>query len=320
VNAARRRSRRLVVAVAAVTAMLCASACSSTGAHIPSAHRPTRVVVHQAHITATGSAACDPTASLRPTGPPVVSSGSFVATIKKRGYLIAGVDLNNYHFGYFNPLDGQIEGFDIDLVRAVAAAIFGNPNNRIHFVSVTNDQRIPALQSDRVDIVAHTMTITCKRWQSVDFSTVYLNPADRILVDRNSTATSLKDFSGQKVCAAQSSTPLAYLRSYAPWVTPTVVASSLDCLVLLQEGKVAAISTDDVILAGFEAQDPETKIVGPALENEPYGLAISQQHSDFVRFVNAVLAQMRADGQWAAIYKHWVGTPVPAPPPAHYRG
>jgi polar amino acid transport system substrate-binding protein len=319
VTAARRRFLRLVVAAPVVTAMLCASACSSAGAHVASAHRPTRAPT-RAHSVATASPACDPTASLHPVGPAAVTPGSFVDTIKKRGILIAGVDLNNYHFGYFNPLDGQIEGFDIDLVRAVAAAIFGNPNGRIRFVSVTNDQRIPALQSGRVDIVAHTMTMTCKRWLSVDFSSVYLEPADRILVDRNSTATSLKDFTrGQRVCAAQSSTPLAYLRSHAPWVTPAIVPSSLDCLVLLQEGKVAAISTDDVILAGFAAQDPETKIVGPALENEPYGLAISQQHPDFVRFVNAVLAKMRSDGQWAAIYRHWIGTPVPLPPPARYR-
>ena len=73
------------------------------------------------------------------------------------------------------------------------------------------------------------------------------------------------------------------------------------------------------ILDGLAAQDPWTKIVGPRFTSEPYGLAISQQHPDFVRFVNAVLQQLRTDGQWAASYAHWVGTPVPAPPPAHYK-
>ena len=79
------------------------------------------------------------------------------------------------------------------------------------------------------------------------------------------------------------------------------------------------ISTDDSILADLAAQDPYTKIVGPRLADEPYRLAISKQHPDFVRFVNAVLARLRADGQWAASYKHWVGGPVPAPP-ARYQG
>ena len=61
-------------------------------------------------------------------------------------------------------------------------------------------------------------------------------------------------------------------------------------------------------------------VVGPRFTNEPYGLAISKQHPDFVRFVNAVLEQLRSDRQWAASYARWVGTPVPAPPPARYQG
>ena len=92
-----------------------------------------------------------------------------------------------------------------------------------------------------------------------------------------------------------------------------------DCLVLLQQGDVAAISTDNNILAGLKAQDPWTKIVGPVFTSEPYGLAISKMHPDFARFVNAVLQQMRTDGRWAADYRHWVGTPAPAPPPAKYK-
>ena len=92
-----------------------------------------------------------------------------------------------------------------------------------------------------------------------------------------------------------------------------------DCLVLLQQGQVAAISTDDSILAGLAAQDPWTRIVGPRFTDEPYGLAISKQHPDFVRFVNAVMARLRSNGQWAASYARWVGTPVPTPPPARYR-
>ena len=99
---------------------------------------------------------------------------------------------------------------------------------------------------------------------------------------------------------------------------PVTVPYWTDCLVLLQQGQVAAISTDDSILDGLAAQDPFTKLVGPDLTNEPYGLAISKQHPDFVRFVNAVLAKERADGAWAASYARWVGAPVPAPPTVGY--
>jgi polar amino acid transport system substrate-binding protein len=135
------------------------------------------------------------------------------------------------------------------------------------------------------------------------------------------------DLDDQRICATSGSTSLALIgsglpvnRSQSSYGIPVAAPGWTDCLVLLQQGDVAAISTDDSILAGLQAQDPYTEIIGRRLSNEPYGLAISKQHPDFVRFVNAVLAKMRADGQWAAIYKRWIGTPAPAPPAAHYQG
>jgi polar amino acid transport system substrate-binding protein len=262
--------------------------------------------------------ACNPKASsLAPLGPPQVIPGSYLATIKARGYLIAGVDQNTYHFGFLNPLDGQIEGFDIDMIHAIAKAIFGNPN-AVEFKAITDQERIPDILNGSVDIVAHTMTITCARLQQVDFSSVYFDAAQRVLVQDDSTATSLADLNGQRVCATAGSDSLSVISQAG--AIPVAVPYWTDCLVLLQQDQVAAISTDDTILAGLAAQDPFTKLVGPRLTDEPYGLASSKGHPDFVRFVNAVLAQLRSDGQWAASYARWVGTPVPAPPAAQYAG
>ena len=265
----------------------------------------------------TSVASCNPKASsIRPSGPPQVTSGSFMATIRTRGFLIAGVDQSTYHFGFLNPLDGRIEGFDIDMIRAVAQAIFGNPN-KVEYKAISDAQRIPDILSGSVDIVAHTMTITCFRLQQVDFSSVYFDAAQRVLVLKDSTAHSLAGLSGQKVCATKGSDSLAVIA--AAKAIPVPVPYWTDCLVLLQQGDVAAISTDDSILAGLAAQDPWTKLIGPRLTDEPYGLAISKQHPDFVAFVNAVLEQLRTDGQWHASYAHWIGTPVPAPPAADYK-
>ena len=85
-------------------------------------------------------------------------------------------------------------------------------------------------------------------------------------------------------------------------------------------GQVAAISTDGSVLAGLAAQDPETKIVGAPFTIEPHGIGVSQKNPDLVRFVNAVLARWIADRGWAASYARWLGTPVPAPPVARYKG
>jgi polar amino acid transport system substrate-binding protein len=265
------------------------------------------------------AAACNPVASsLAPLGPAEVTPGSYLAKIKARGYLIAGVDQSTYHFGYLNPLDGQIEGFDIDMVRAVAQAIFGSPD-KVEFKAISDAQRIPAVTSGSVDIVAHTMTITCDRLKQVDFSSVYFDAHGRVLIPGNSTASAgLADLGGQQVCATTGSDSVTTIQDSPSHPKVVQVPFWTDCLVLLQQDQVAAISTDDAILYGLQAQDPFTKVVGPELTDEPYGLAISKQHPDLVRFVNAVLAKEESDGAWEKSYQHWVSPTYQKPPTPQY--
>jgi len=266
-----------------------------------------------------------PTASLRPPAvmptPGAMPKGSFMKRIQEQHYLLAGVDQNTFLFGYFNPQDGKTEGFEIDLLRQIAKAIFGS-EQALRFNAVTPAQRIPAVQSGSVDIVADAVTITCERRREVDFSTVYFNAKQKVLVPSNSTARSVRDLGGKRVCAAVGSTTIAALKPLKPPVIPYPVPQRTDCLVRLQQGLVDAISSDDSILLGFAAQDPDTKIVGGRIAAEPYGLAISNTHPDFVRFVNGVLARMRADGTWRRLYAHWFGRvtqgKIPAAPKALY--
>ena len=267
----------------------------------------------------------DLTASLHPDAtlpaPGAMPAGSTMARIQRRGRLIAGVDQNTLLFAYLNPSDGQLEGFEIDVLRQLAQAIFGHPN-AIEFRAITTTQRVPEVQSGAVDIVADAFTITCSRRQQVDFSSVYFDAGQRVLVPSDSPARSIRDLGGKRVCATTGSTSIINLTLVRPALIPVALPQRTDCLVALQQGKVDAISTDDAILLGFQAQDPYTKIVGPRFSDEPYGMAISPAHPDFVRFVNGVLAGMRADGTWSRMYAHWLGRfgPTPAPPPAHYAG
>jgi polar amino acid transport system substrate-binding protein len=258
-------------------------------------------------------------------------AGSFMARIERRGYLIAGVDQNTLLFAYFNPLHGRLEGFEIDMLGQLADAIFGHRPGDIHFKAITTAERVSAVRDGSVDVVADAMTITCQRLQEVDFSTVYYDAGQKILVPADSPARRVQDLAGKHVCATVGSTSLDTLEHVAPGgrggaagrPIPYEVAQRTDCLVALQQGLVDAVTSDDSILLGFQAQDPYTKIVGPRFADEPYGMAISKAHPDFVRFVNGVLAQMRADGRWRADYARWLGkftTTVPAPPPAHYGG
>ena len=309
---ARLRPWRALVVVLTASGLALGAAAAAAAPGQPAAVRAPRAV------SAPAASTCDPKASsLRPFGPPQVTPGSFMAKIRARGYLIAGVDQSTYHFGFLNPLTGQIEGFDIDMIRAVAQAIFGDPG-KVQFKAISDAQRIPDVTDGTVDIVAHTMTITCDRLKDVDFSSVYFDAGQRVLVLKNSTATSLDDLHGQKVCATSGSDSVARIQAHK--AIAVQVPYWTDCLVLLQQGDVAAISTDDSILDGLAAQDPWTKIIGKPLSDEPYGLAISKQHPEFVRFVNAVLQQLRTNGQWAASYRRWIGTPVASVPQAQYAG
>jgi polar amino acid transport system substrate-binding protein len=312
VNARPRPWLRVLLPVLAAAALAMGAVAATAAPDRPSSVRAPRASSAVGH---TSVATCNPYAiSLRPSGPVQVTSGSFMAKIHARGYLIAGVDQSTYHFGFFNPADGQIEGFDIDMIKAVAQAIFGSP--KVKYIAISDAQRIPDVISGAVDIVAHTMTILCDRLKYVDFSSVYFDAGQRVLVLKDSNARSLAALAGQKVCATTGADSLA--RIIAAKAIPVRVPYWTDCLVLLQQGDVAAISTDDNILAGLKDQDPWTMLVGPRLSDEPYGLAISKQHPEFVRFVNAVLQQLRTDGQWAASYRQWIGPSAPAPPRVDY--
>lgn len=327
--------RRSLVALAVVA--LVAAGCSTADTDAAS-RTALQALSVQATTTTTAPAAAapnpacsNPTASLAPQGPPpaagAMPAGSFMAKIQARGRLIVGVDQDTYLFGYLDPQTGQIEGFDIDMLRQVATAIFGpNDPNDIQFVAISSAQRIPFVQSGQVDIVADTMTINCARDQQVDFSTVYYDAGQRILVPVGSPITSSADLGHQRVCAAAGSTSIENILdtglTHAPApAIPVTVTNWTDCLVDLEAGTIAAISTDDTILAGLAIQDPTTMIVGPKFTDEPYGMAINQDHPDFVRFVNGVLAEERANGTWAAIYNKWLSKvfgPAPAPPVATY--
>jgi polar amino acid transport system substrate-binding protein len=289
--------------------------------------------------------ACNATASeLPPTvmpAPGQMPSGSFMAAIQRRGHLNVGVDQNTDLWGYRDLSTGDLSGFDIDILRQVAQAIFGSPDPKyFHTIIVKNSDRSAAVKSGRVDILAETMTINCKRKQSIDFSSVYYRAFQRILVPVNSSITGPNDLGGKRVCAESGSTSLSNLvkPGMPPHIQIWAAANNSDCLVMLQQHQVDAVSTDDAILLGLQAQDPNTHVVGGTFSSEPYGLAISKAHPDFTSFVNGVLAQVRANDAvsspypgeggttWAQIYNHWLlphlpaGSTTPAPPAACYVG
>jgi polar amino acid transport system substrate-binding protein len=240
--------------------------------------------------------------------------------IYRNGRLRAGISADSLNLGSRNPITGAIEGFDIDMVREVARAIFGDPN-RVELVVISSPQRIPVLQKNTLDIVARNMTINCARWQQIAFSAEYYRSGQKTLVQRDSTATSLNDLAGKTICAPAGSTSLDNLKKYTK-ITPITADTDTGCLVLFQQGKADGITGDDTVLAGEAAQDPYARIIpNERISDEPYGLGMPIGNRDFVQFVNGVLEQMKADGRWKASYDKWLAPtlgPAPTPPKPLY--
>jgi polar amino acid transport system substrate-binding protein len=265
----------------------------------------------------------NPLASYAPDGalpsPDNLPAGSFMETIKKRGRLIAGVSADSLNLGSRNSITGKIEGFDIDMINYVAQALGVKVELRV----ISSPQRLPSIMNNSVDIVARNMTINCDRWGQIAFSAEYYRSGQKSLVPLNSDVKSVGELPrGTKICTPTGSTSFTNLRARFPQIDVVTADTDGGCLALFQSGKAFGISGDDTVLAGDAAQDPYARVIkGERFSDEPYGLGISLQHKDFVRFVNGVLAQIKTDGRWKASYNKWFAAalgPAPAPPKAVY--
>lgn len=273
---------------------------------------------------ATPAACTEVRESLRPFGPlpapGAMPAGSTMAAIAQRGRLVAGVDQGKYLVGYRNPLNGELEGSDIDVVRQIAAAILGDPN-QVQFVVLPIADRARAVERKQVDLVVNNFTVTCERQRTVEFSTAYLTASQRVLVPAGSGIVEIEDLAGRPICTSRGSTTERVLAALPIGLDVVTLPGIPDCVVEMQQGRVPAVSSDDVILAGLAAQDPQTEVVGRALADASYAVGMSPDAPDLVRFVNAVLERGREDGSLAASNRRWLGVldPVPEPPPARYR-
>ncbi|BFU44248.1 glutamate ABC transporter substrate-binding protein [Krasilnikovia sp. MM14-A1004] len=311
---------------ALTAAVLCAVAAlagctADTPPHAAPAAKAT-TAAPSAHAPADTS--CQPRRSLRPSGglpqPGHMPAGSYMAQIQKKGRLVLGTSQDTLLFSSRNPFTGAVEGFDVDMGHQIAEAIFGDPD-KLTIKVIPNEKRVDDAADGTVDLVAYTMTINCARWKRVNFSTVYYDAGQKVLVSTSSAAKGIGDLGGKRVCAPNGSTSLDNIAKAPSKPVAVGRASFGDCLVAFQQNEVDAISTDDTILAGLAAQDPYAHVVGDKFTQEPYGLAMSQQHPEFTRFVNAVLERNRANGTWKRTYDRWLGRfgPAPQPPAAEYR-
>jgi ABC-type amino acid transport substrate-binding protein len=268
----------------------------------------------------TASPSAAPKASATAAAKPQFELASYMYSLQTKGKLRVGTREDNIPFGVKNPQTGKFEGFDVDVVREFAKAIFGkdadaDPDKFIDFVAVVSATRIPTLTDNKADIIAATFTINDERLKQIDFTSVYVRTGQKILVKKSTTnINSVTDLNGKTVCTAKGSTSEQNITKQAKDAKLLLLDTYAPCLIALQQGQADAISTDETILFGLVKQDPNTKIVGGYFSDEPYGIGVakdagSTRRVGFVPFLNKVIADMIADGRWAALYKKHI-TPV----------
>ena len=212
-------------------------------------------------------------------------------------------------------------GFDVDTATYVAAAL-GVPADNITWTEANGDDRQDLLTSGGADLIVSSFSITDERKNVVDFAGPYFVAHQDLLVRRNEEEiTSPETLNGRKLCSVPGTTSAANITAkYQGQIELTELPTFSDCVKALDASQVDAVTTDDVILAGFAAEDQyrgRLKVIGKGFSDETYGIGVKKGDTAMVDKVNAALTQYIDDGSWAKSLNSTVrpsGYTIPDPP------
>ncbi len=247
-------------------------------------------------------------------------AGSLLRKVQDRGKMIIGVKYDVPTFGYLDPRTNQLQGFDVDLGKAIAREVLGS-ESKAEFTQARSADRIPFLNSGQVDLVLSTMTANEERAREIDFTETYYVAGQSLLVRRDSTINGIRDLAGKSVCSVSGSTSEKNLREKAPDAQVMLFGTYSECVQSLDTRRSEAVTTDDIILLGYVKDAPDRyKVVGGQFTIEPYAGGVAKNNPELLAAVNAAIRSIKASGEWKRIYeKHLTGVAVPEPPPADWR-
>ena len=308
------RLRKIASAVAGVAALaLVVSGCgSSTSTSASSATSATSAA--GSALSAAGSDLSTATAAVGS----VAAGESQLMTNAGDGKLTVGIKFDQPGLGLKNP-DGSFTGFDVEVAKYVANELGVDPAT-IEFKESKSAEREGLIERGEVDYIVATYSITDARKEKVNFAGPYFIAAQDLLVKADNTdITGPEAMTGKILCSVTGSTSAQKVKdTYAADVALQEYGTYTECVEALRSGAVDAVTTDNVILAGYAAQYPgELKVVGNGFSTENYGIGLKKGDTEGTAAINAAIANMIADGSWKTALESTVGPSgftIPAPP------
>ncbi|MGY1704972.1 glutamate ABC transporter substrate-binding protein [Geodermatophilus sp. SYSU D00697] len=247
-------------------------------------------------------------------------AGTTMAELAESGSITVGTKFDQPGFGLLNPQTQDPEGFDVEIAKIIAGEL-GIAEDGITWTETVSANREPFIQNGQVDIVVATYTINDTRKQVVDFAGPYYVAGQDIMVAAGNPEgiQGPDDLAGKTVCSVEGSTPAQNIRDNYPEANLTTYDVYSKCADDLANGNVQAVTTDNVILTGLVAGNPEGfELVGNPFTEEPYGIGLALGDTEFRNWINDVLEESYEDGRWAEAWDRTAGSitgePAPEPP------
>jgi polar amino acid transport system substrate-binding protein len=212
---------------------------------------------------------------------------------------------------------GEIVGFDIEVVQAIAA----KAGFEVKFINTPWEGIFNSLgQGDR-DMIVSAVTITEERKQTMDFSDPYFDAAQLIAVKEDSKVAKFADLKKMKVGVQTGTTGDEAVSKLLGKTNTNIKRFESTPLALkeLEAGGVDAVVADNGVVVHYVANNPGGKfktVADTEFVPEQYGIAIKKGNTELLALVNKGLADIKADGTYAAIYSKYFGAPLAPPAPA----
>jgi ABC-type amino acid transport substrate-binding protein len=237
--------------------------------------------------------------------PGQAAAESTLDLVKKRGKLIVGVKTDFPPFGSVDAAGKNI-GFDVDVAHEFARALFGDPG-KAELVSVTSGNRIPYLQSGKIDIIIATVTVTDDRRKVVEFSDPYFLSGGLLLVPKASPINDVKDLNGKKVAIIQGAITDQDIAELAPQASRLKYGKVTEAVLAVKAGHADAFAQDDILILKLAKDNPDLRPAGKPFTPRPYGIAVRKGDTEFIGWANAQLKRMTQDGTYERIWKAHLG-------------